>query len=628
MHGISPLKRWLIENHLFTRDKNYTHLLLDGGKLNIPESQMIEFFNYYTNDFINNFRNYICEGKTNIFRFHADLDFFQEEELCIDELLDYISTIQSVLKDIFIGIPDIDTEKQKQDEKVEINPKSNKKEKKLKLYVCLTQIGNKEKFGKMYKKFGVHLIWPNIYINTEKSLIIRRLIITKFKALYGERHEHNSWEDVVDESVYLQNGLRMIGSAKIFKCKECRDNSKKRTNCQNCFGKGKIDEGRIYLPTYLFRDEKIDNVEDIKLKNNKNYTHKQFLQYIKETSIRIYDKPETIISSTLPDWITHKIKDFNNTNIIKYKKKSKSSKISKNIKNEIDINNKNIAQENDLIYQNIGINSNNNKNNELLLNNLKSLSNIKIKYSWCIEDKNAKIIINYIKQKFPIYKEEPFREIYLCGTNSSPFYIVSTNSHYCMNVCRQHSNNHIYFIIDKNNIYQKCFSNNSSPDQKFGLCKDYRSNPSPLNNFYKNHLFRKMLEDANEVLDSSPSSIISNSSELSLVSSNSSISTESPVSSIIEEKNIGYNDNHNLNTNSNSISKNYNNSKNVNNVEKNNYNNNKNKKSKKSKVNQSQCLIKNINIKTKFNKNKIEDFLTGLEDDLNQFGGIEIDIMK
>ena len=42
-----------------------------------------------------------------------------------------------------------------------------------------------------------------------------------------------------------------------------------------------------------------------------------FLQYIKETSIRIYDKPETIISNILPDWITHKIKDFNNTNIIK-----------------------------------------------------------------------------------------------------------------------------------------------------------------------------------------------------------------------------------------------------------------------------------------------------------------------
>ena len=40
---------------------------------------------------------------------------------------------------------------------------------------------------------------------------------------------------------------------------------------KQCFGKGKIDEGRIYLPTYLFLDEIIENIEDLRLKKE-DYT--------------------------------------------------------------------------------------------------------------------------------------------------------------------------------------------------------------------------------------------------------------------------------------------------------------------------------------------------------------------
>ena len=617
MHGISPLKKWLIENHLFTREKNYTHLLLDGGKLIIPESRMNEFLNYYTNDFINNHRNYICEGKTNIFRFHADLDFFQEEELEINELLTYISTIQSVLKELFVD---------------KIRTTKNNKNNKLKLYVCLTETGIKEKYGNIYKKIGVHLIWPNIYIDTEKSLIIRRLIITKFKNLYGERDKHNSWEDVVDESVYRQNGLRMIGSAKLYKCKDCRDNIRNKTNCQTCFGKGKIDEGRIYLPTYLFLDENIKNIEDLRLKNNKTYTHKQFYQYIKETSIRNFNNIETPLIKELPSWIQDNIKDYNNFPKIKNTRTKKSRKNIRQSENSIfnnsDIFNtsiNNISDENNLnSCQNdtnqiiSDFNIVNNVNDSEINSKIRNIPNTKIRYSWCIEDENAKLIINYIKAKFPKYKEEPFREIYLCGTNSSPFYIVSTNSHYCMNVCREHTSNHIYFIIDKNNIYQKCFSTNNSPDQKYGLCKDYRSQPSQINSYYKTYLFKKMIEDADENIELSPmseSSLSSVSSSISSISSDSNSYIESPISSIISSNPDTIKNN--KNTANNNIQNRINNKS---------INKNKNKKNKN--TSNYQNLNQNINIKTKYNKNKIENFLLELEDDMKQNGIFEIGIIK
>ena len=37
MNNLSPFRKWMITNKYFTRDKNYTHLLLNGGKINIQK---------------------------------------------------------------------------------------------------------------------------------------------------------------------------------------------------------------------------------------------------------------------------------------------------------------------------------------------------------------------------------------------------------------------------------------------------------------------------------------------------------------------------------------------------------------------------------------------------------------
>lgn len=533
MHGISPLKKWLIENHLFTPDKNYTHLLLDGGKLNIPQSKIKEFYHMYCKDYIEGYRNYICECKTPIFKFHVDLDFFQEMDLSDENIIEYVKKIQEIISDFFY----------------------TKSKNKSRVYICLTQPSFKEKSGKMLIKTGIHLIWPEIYTDKDTALILRKIIIYNFQIIYGERTNYNIWEDVVDESVYRQNGLRMIGSAKINKCKECRGKNNTFINCQVCFGKGRVDEGRIYLPKFLIKGESI--VEVMPHIDNK---HETFLKYIRETSIQVYECSKTKLSHNLPDWINKCIQD-DITTINKPKK-------------------------------NIGKQKNSNIENKV--------KNIKIQKSIEIDSTNGAKIINYIKTTFPQYKNELFKDIHLCGNNS--YYIISTNSHYCMNVNREHNNNHIYFHIDKNHIYQKCFSTNISPDQKYGPCKSYRSKGYSLNKYLKNVLYNII---PNDISDDNP--IIDKSQVIDTIDDklpDKSPVIDNPLDKTLKEPQV---------------------LKNTIQCEDRLYGNDKNNKSKNVNSN----IKEQYNtLKTKFNKNKIEDFLLILENNILQKGNQKIIIQK
>lgn len=53
-------------------------------------------------------------------------------------------------------------------------------------------------------------------------------------------------------------------------------------------------------------------------------------------------------------------------------------------------------------------------------------------------------------------------------------YLVSTTSHYCENLGREHNSNHIWFYINDNIILQKCFCTcDTSRGRRSGFCKDF-----------------------------------------------------------------------------------------------------------------------------------------------------------
>jgi len=66
-------------------------------------------------------------------------------------------------------------------------------------------------------KYGYHLHWPSLIVNTDGAHMIRESIITDMWNAYSYRTGpgENSWEDVIDGSVYNNSGLRSIGSYKL-----------------------------------------------------------------------------------------------------------------------------------------------------------------------------------------------------------------------------------------------------------------------------------------------------------------------------------------------------------------------------------------------------------------------------
>jgi hypothetical protein len=76
---------------------------------------------------------------------------------------------------------------------------------------------------------------------------LRILFIEKLIETFSERESFNKWDDVVDLSVYEDNGLRMVGCRKIGICKTCKNKKEAKLTCEMCEGVGKKDENRIKL---------------------------------------------------------------------------------------------------------------------------------------------------------------------------------------------------------------------------------------------------------------------------------------------------------------------------------------------------------------------------------------------
>lgn len=282
-------------------------------------------------------------------------------------------------------------------------------------------------------KIGFHLIWPDIIVSVDEALYLRSAIIQFLEQSDFYLSSLEDWETIIDKSLYdNMHALRMNGSSKNVICPECKGKSKLRNECYHCRRSGKINEGRIYYPYLIFDYQ---NNLDEKLLNK--LIKDNYLNLIK-TSIRT-NATKTNIKIKFPEWFSHnKYVTHNKTR----QRKSKDYKcdIFTSIKKE----NKEEISETDKRYKTL---------KSFMINELFKLS----RYFDHIElDKLIKITD---KKK--------------CT------YIFSTKSMYCLNMKREHSSNHIYFVIDKNNIYQKCPSPWKNSDDFY--CCDFKSESLKIN---------------------------------------------------------------------------------------------------------------------------------------------------
>lgn len=211
----NTLTNWFYTtNQIITKDSDTkpTHLLLDGGRVKISNNLIDTFYKLYAECIDNKIPLHIVEHKTELFKFFSDLDFINKNEMTKDLLVNIVHTIQEALYYMF-----------------EVNHN---------VIVCTTDKKITLKESTEYIKQGVHLYWPSLIVNIENAKMIRELIIHKLKTTFGERDLVNTWDDVVDLSVYKTNGIRMVGSSK---CSYDRSNGKTEF----------IDDKRIYYPTMI-----------------------------------------------------------------------------------------------------------------------------------------------------------------------------------------------------------------------------------------------------------------------------------------------------------------------------------------------------------------------------------------
>lgn len=398
-----PLSKWLFKNGMVkTKTKNMnkelTHVSMAGGRFSIPHNS--------TNLFLKNIEKiikgngkfghmYFSECRTDIFRYMIDVDYEDEIEMDNDCFKKIIECILFVLNEII-----------KMDIKMIVLKSATKKK----------TTSN----GELLTKTGIHLLFPDIFVNQEIAILLRSGIIQYLIREFGIRPCYNTWEDVIDLAIYKNAGLRMVGSNKAEKCKECSG----REDCFQCNRSGKIDTGRDYkFHTIFGGDGNILLKEEIVYKKN---TYK----LLKDTIIRSdRTQPSFIVDKGhLPEWF----------NMETYKLRHSYTPKKKKVRRVL---------------------------NEKELLEIKNGRDIRMQI--CSDNKVYKKLSDFIRgmlfQKEKVYKGANLINLYLCKTKTRiktprTFYIFQTDTKYCKNAKRHHTSNHIYFIINESGVYQKCHS--------------------------------------------------------------------------------------------------------------------------------------------------------------------------
>lgn len=169
---------WLDEFRTSSSNK-HTHLLLNGGKLHVKDSQHTVFLNKYARAVFNQDALYVVEAKTPVFRLFVDFDFQPVPDPRI--ITAGIQTMAAVVEFYF---------------DIESDPSD--------AVVLRKDIESSE-------KVGIHMTWDKVYVTPQLARAFRDFAVKKLQ----QEDENVAWDTVVDGSVYGGSGLRMPWSKKV-----------------------------------------------------------------------------------------------------------------------------------------------------------------------------------------------------------------------------------------------------------------------------------------------------------------------------------------------------------------------------------------------------------------------------
>lgn len=425
-------------------EREVTHLCLDGGKLSVPFDKVSYFHRKLGVDISREVKNYIVERRTPVFKFHADLDIFEPNIKPYFEILNWIrDDILSVLREFYPDIRD--------------------QSKSLCVFVCTTDAKSSTiKYGTEYSKVGVHLLFPWLLIDTPKSMNLRSAFIQYFTNKYNERDEgYNAWADVFDKTVYTSNGLRMLGCGKMERCKDCKgkydsDIVESNSVCRGggkCGGFGKYDIGRIYKIETVLNG---DGTENVSLRDE---LLEDEIEMTNVCSIRCDPNvvsEKDIPNQTFPDWFDPDL-TFDASDALNSRNQYRIKKVVKVREHNFD--------------------------------SFVCLQGTRVRLS--DSDRRVKKIKEWFKNdtihdlfRLPkAYRNSRVIDVIMCCPQSEEdrYYLINVDSHYCMNIQREHNSNGIYFTINEQGLFQKCFCRcDTTEGRLFGKCENFSSQCFPL----------------------------------------------------------------------------------------------------------------------------------------------------
>lgn len=149
-----------------------THVLMDGGQLHVPDSDIDAFWAQYVTDVCSGKKLYVVEQKTENFKFFVDVDFKSDAHLGDEAAFELCHRIWEA-----VGDP---------------GP-------------CLVARAPPRPV-KEWIKSGLHLHWPELVVSRNEAMALRTRILLDL--------DHDSWAEVIDSSVYGGSGLRCLWSHK------------------------------------------------------------------------------------------------------------------------------------------------------------------------------------------------------------------------------------------------------------------------------------------------------------------------------------------------------------------------------------------------------------------------------
>ena len=413
-------KRWTLE-HATKQEKSATHVAMNSATFYIPLGhEEDKFLDLYAKCLLTGKKMYFVEQlsyawSVPCFRLFMDLDFKQLKGIT-ERGIEAASKVCSQTVAKFF-----------------LHNASN-------TIVCSTTYkdttstdlaGNKLKMIKT----GVHLYWPSHLVSPLQCLHIRESIIADLIEAFGPRCEPsmNSWEDVVDQSVYGKangsqgSGLRMVGSCKTDKCSACSGRGKVNTVvCDVCNGDKRLDdydsEGRPGRPYMMLCVLNVTGERDTLMEA---FYLSNMHQLILDTKLRTSVQEEALNNGfELPAGAPLYTAQVGRKKHAAVPRGERAMEPSDPLHLELQTA---VREAFGLLY--------------------------------------SKIIVRRVTK----------------GSKQYTINITGTNCRYCQNIGREHNNQNIYFVVTKDGIVQRCYDTGAlSAEMRYGLCSDYCSSTIAL----------------------------------------------------------------------------------------------------------------------------------------------------